>query len=823
MICCTTFVYSNHIKMYKIIYGIIFCLLFTGTQAQNRQGQAWTITGKVVDRQTGEIVEYTNVLLYKTTDSVLVSHATSQADGTFTLECSKIGDYYLSISFVGYEKIQIPLLRFSEKQKLIALGDIQLGQSRQELSEVEVVGQKRQIVYKLDKRVIDASGYISAAGGTAVDILEQTPSIRVDAQGELTFRGSTGFKVYVDGKPSTLEGTAALEQIPAGQIENIEVITTPSAKHDPDGSVGIININTKKQAIKGWSGMVNTMASSVGSLNLDFQLSRKTNQLQWQVAGYASRRYRLSDFDQTKEITMNDTLTSTHSTGKRKGYYENYSLRSGFDLYKKNTTWTVSAEGGYRGSNRGGDLHYEDLYQSLMNSGMRTESLDGSDFVDLHEWFLRGDAGFDHRFERKGHKLTGSFYLMYGGDALEYFQTDLYNSKGGREQGHKAWEDEFRWTSQGNLDYVYPLNDDDRIETGYQFYSYTEDGDYTIDMYNPSIGQFVRRDDLYNKYLFRRDIHSLYTMWSNSISQFKYQLGLRGEYTHEIMGDSEEWAEHVYDRFELFPSTHLAYTLPKEGRISIAYSRRTTRPQLFFMEPYVVYVDYYTAQQGNPAIRPEYINSMEGGYNKSFGNNTLTATLFHRMRKDKIERIRVPYHTGVTLDSMANVGNDYSTGAELSSTIQFKRWWNMDANGSLYYYKVNNDYKTSGQDGESWNWQLAINNNFDLGKNTRMRLEGYYVGPSVSTQGRVNDFFYVNLTIRQQLFNRHLAAGLSIRNILSTAKYVSTQSTAGLESLTKIYPRSPLVTLTVSYTFNNFKSKSKEEQNSHDMFEGSNR
>lgn len=807
--------------MRRLTIGIFFCILVAGLSAQAQN--TWVINGKISDKQTEEAVDYANVLLHNAADSTLVSHTHTREDGTFTLECGKAGNYYITISMLGYTTRQLSLTQLTAEQMRIETGNIQLEQSFQQLSEVTVVGQKRQIVYQLDKRVIEAAGYISAAGGTAVDILEQTPSIRVSAEGELTFRGSSGFKVYIDGKPSTLEGTAALEQIPAGQIENIEVITTPSAKHDPDGTVGIININTKKQAMKGWSGMVNGMLSSVESYNFDFQLMQKTNKIQWQVAGIASCRYRLSDFDQIKKITLNDTLTTTHSAGKRKGYGDNYSLRSGLEWERKNTRWTVSAEGGYRGSNRGGSLHYEDTYRSLITNEQTAESLNGSDFVDLHEWFIRGDAGFDHQFQRKGHKLTGTFFLMYGGDAMEYFQTDLFNMNGGREQGHKAWEDEYRVTSRGTLDYVYPFSDKNKLDAGYHFNSYTEDGDYTIDLYNPQTGRFERRDDLYARYMFLRDVHSIYTQWANTTFRFQYQLGLRGEYTYDVMTSSEAWAEHLYRRFELFPTVHLAYVLPKEGRVSLAYSRRTTRPALYYMEPYVVYVDYYTAQIGNPAIRPEYTHSMEAGYNKSFGDNTLAVSLFHRMRKDKIERVRVPYHTGVTLDSMANVGNDYATGAELSGTIQFKRWWNMDANGSLYYYKVKNEYKVTGQDEESWNWQLAINNNFELGKTTRIRLEGYYVGPSVSTQGRVNDFFYVNLTARQQLFNRRLTTGLSIRDILSSAKYISSQATTGMESHTKIYPRSPLVTLTVSYTFNNFKSKSGEDKSTHDGFEGSNR
>jgi outer membrane receptor protein involved in Fe transport len=241
------------------------------------------------------------------------------------------------------------------------------------------------------------------------------------------------------------------------------------------------------------------------------------------------------------------------------------------------------------------------------------------------------------------------------------------------------------------------------------------------------------------------------------------------------------------------------------------------------MEPYVVYVDYYTAQKGNPFIQPEYTNSVELGYNKSFKKNSFSGALFYRARKDKIERVRVPFQTGVTLDSMANVGNDYASGAETAVMLQLKKWWDIDINGSLFYYKVKNEYKIDGKNAESWNWQLAVNNNFDFGKNTRFRFEAYYVGPSVSTQGRVEDFFYINMTVRQQLFNRRLVASLSARDLLATAKYNSMQSNIHVESLTTIYPQSPVFTLTLAYTFNNFKSQKKEEKASHDLFEGTNR
>jgi hypothetical protein len=209
------------------------------------QGISWVVTGKVWDQQANEVIEFANVVLYHSTDSSLIKYTATAIGGAFTIEHDKAGAYYMEITMLGYVKRQISLPVFTESQRAIALGDIRMEPLPHTLGEVEISGQKRQIVYKLDRRVIEASGYLSAAGGTAVDILSQTPSIRVDAEGQVTFRGSSGFKVYIDGKPSSLDGTTTLEQIPAGLIENIEVITVPSARNDADGTAGIININTK--------------------------------------------------------------------------------------------------------------------------------------------------------------------------------------------------------------------------------------------------------------------------------------------------------------------------------------------------------------------------------------------------------------------------------------------------------------------------------------------------------------------------------------------------------------------------------------------------
>lgn len=805
-------------RMKKCFYLIVALLCFSLSVSAAPISR---IKGKIVDAGTNQPLDFADVLLFKKGDSNPVFHALPDRDGSFGIADVKNGEYSLMIRLVGYDLFTRPDIVLASSSATVDLGTIAMKPLEVGLAEVEVVAQKKQVIYKLDKKVIEASSNMLASGGTAVDILENTPSIRVDAEGEVSFRGSTGFTVYVDGKPSVFSGTQALEQIPSGHIENIEIITTPSARHDTGGDVGIINIITKKHAQHGFSGMVNLTGSTFLSRGVDFLLTQQNKSSRWYFGGGWTDRLRKSDFDQEKTTIVADTATTSHSNGPRESNNFNYSLKAGWMYTLPHTTFNADLEGGYGGRTRNGDLDYTEE-RVVDKKPFENGDYYSRDDYDLHETYFQGSVGFDHKFNDQGHQLTGSFYLKYGGDAMEYFQSDLFNKNNEREQGHRAWEDEHRWTVRGNLDYLYPYSKTGHIEAGYQYFSYLEDGDYSMQFWSPEKQEFYWRDDIYNTFYFQHGINSIYAIVGDSYKSFDFQAGVRGEHTHRVLRSSISGKNREYNKFEFFPSVHLGYTFPKDHKLMASYSRRITRPELFFMEPYITYRDYYSAEIGNPDIRSEYINSFELNYKKNIGDHTVSATVFHRSRKDKIERLRVPYQAGVTLDSMANVGHDYSTGLELSGQVQLTRWWNMNLNGSLYHYKVKNQYKQDGTNEKSTNYDIIWNNAFDLGKSTRIQLDGNFVGPSVTTQGRTDAFWYVNLALRQQLMNRKLSATLAFRDVFNSARYVSKITTSDLQSITRIRPNYPLITLTLSYTFNNFKAKTTQRKEDHDLFEGTN-
>lgn len=802
--------------MNKLCMLLTFCLWCAMSYAGQADPQ---VKGRLIDAESGAAIDFADVFLFRTGETQPVKQTFPDKSGIFGFTDVSDGNYTLMVRLVGYDIYASQPLQITAQAR-INLGEVRLKPLETGLAEVEVVAEKRQLVYKLDKKVVEASSNMMGSGGSAVDILENTPSIRVDAEGEVTFRGSSGFLVYIDGKPSIFTGTQALEQVPAGQIENIEIITTPSAKHDTEGDVGIINIITKKHFLKGLSGMVNLSGSTWLTRRGDFLLNQQNNRSHWFIGGQWSDKLTRSHSEKQSTTLYGADSFSWDADGSSVGNRFNHSLKAGWGLDLDKTDLEITVEGGHGGRTHDEDMDYRETQLVSGQSPVSAQYKNRNEFENSED-FGQGTIQLGHRFNEEGHQLEASFYYKYGGNSLEYSLNELNDMQGNRQDGMCYYESEYRKTLRGNLDYTLPLFGKAKLEAGYQYSSYLEDGEYEMAWWNPSTGQLEKQPEAYNTFYFREALNSVYAILSGSWKQMEAQVGLRGEHTYTRLTSSIPDASRTNKRFEVFPSVHVGYNLPHEQRLQVAYSYRTTRPQLWFMEPYITYNDFYSAVIGNPDIRPEYINSFEMNYRKAFGENQVSATLFHRSRKDKIERLRVPYTEGVTLDSMANVGRDYSTGLELSVSLHPVRWWNTTVNGNVYHYLVKNELSAGGKKESSTNYDILWNNLFTLGKFTRLQLDGSFVGPSVTTQGRTDSYWYANVAVRHQLFDRRLTATLAFKDIFRSAYYVNDIQTSDLRLLTKIRPRYPQILLTISYTFNSFKSKaSQEKEDRNELFEG---
>ena len=798
--------------MKNLILTLLATLLATLGLAQNTP----SIKGKVIDSSTQKAIEFADVVITDQENNTIAS--TTVKAGEFSLQRVKDGEFYLSILLVGYQPYVSEKLTFKQG-KTIDLGTISLAMVETGLKEVVVSGEKSRVVYKLDRQKISGNSSLLASGGTAVDILKSTPSIRVDADGGISFRGSSGFLVFVNNKPSPLEGTQALEQIAAANIEDIEIITTPSARYRTDGDVGIINIITKSQSDEGFQGSINLSGSTIGTWNSDILLGHKKGSNRFYMGLATSEIKRKSDFDQTKTTIVDDYKTTSISDGERFGAVASYLGRLGWEFNKKGHTLLIELQGGMAKNSSGGNMSYDEHRtkgEVLINDNL----YNSRDRYSNEKHIAQIMTDYSWKINERGDRLSINGRLRYDPYALEYTESNMFEQSGTRYEGTRGYEKEHHWDFDGGANYELNYSSTGKAELGYQYTSYSEHGGYNIKYWDREMMDFDWQEDLHAPFFYRRQIHSAYLMLSDKFGPLSFDAGVRADRTIDELTITVKDADRHIKRLELFPSTHLSYEAPGKNFFSLGYSYRINRPGIWKLEPYITYEDYYTKKIGNPDIKPEYIHSAELGYRKVIAEeNTIAVTGFYRHRRGVTDNVRVAHEPGVTLDSLVNAGNDRTLGVEAMINIKNTRWWRMTINGSLFDYKFTSRYEGS-TDNANVSYTASMINNFTLGKTTQMQFDANVVGPTVLSQGREEAYCYFDLALRQILVKNKLSASLVVHDILRTAKYDNYRRSKTLQSMTYIKPRYPNIMLSLSYTFNSKQKQHSGKVSTGAMFEG---
>ncbi len=384
--------------MRKTFLFLILIVITTGTIAQRpgggggRLGQSnmppeGIVIGKVKDAISGVPMEYANVVLFSLRDSTMAAGTVSDADGTFRMEKVPFGRFYLVANFIGYNKLQVEDIMINPRNKAVDIGEIQLQPSAKNLESVEITAEREHFEYKIDKKVVNVEKDIMAQGGTAVNALENVPSVEVDIDGNVSMRGSSSFTVLIDGRPSVLQGTDALQQIPVSNIDNIEIITNPSAKYDPDGVAGIINVILKDKKAGGLTGIINASVASGDKYNADFLLNYRTGK--FNIFGGADYRQHqhTGDRESNTETYWDDTTQFRFSNGTRNRTRDGYGVRLGADFFATDkTTISVLGRMGYysRGGGYSSNMHVftdpvsRDEYSITTSNGKTHDQKNGS-------------------------------------------------------------------------------------------------------------------------------------------------------------------------------------------------------------------------------------------------------------------------------------------------------------------------------------------------------------------------------------------------------------------------------------------------------------
>jgi outer membrane receptor protein involved in Fe transport len=773
------------------------------------------IKGRVEEEGTSVPMEYTTIALYSAKDSSLVGGTVSDQQGNFEIRKLPFGEYYVVTNFVGYQKKVIDPVYVTPDQTEVDLGLLEMSVNKQAIEEVEVVADRKHVDFRLDKKIVNVSQDINAAGGTAADVLENTPSVSVDIEGNVTLRGSSSFTVLIDGKPSVLEGNDALQQIPASAIENIEIITNPSAKHDPDGNAGIINVIMKEETKQGLNGIVNASVGIHNKYRADFLLNRGMGNWNFFLGGNYNNNLYPGKLTR-EQITFADTLDRyLDADGAFNFKRSGFRLKGGASYdFSKRATLTFEANGGNYGFgiDRSGRSHEYTMPASNNIYYVSTSTINRSGlYYDIN-------ANYTQAFDSKDHKLNAIAYFSRrfgkGIDNQDNYNTaDDYRIEDVIPVRNRAVETEDEYELRLQADYTRPVGSSDKLELGYQARIDHDFEDRVYEGYDQDAALWIE-NPLYTSGLdFFRNIQGAYATFGGEWKKLQFQIGIRGEYTYRRIEHDLSDKTYLINRLDYYPTLHLARQFKNDHQVMLSYSKRVDRPRGYWLEPNISYVDPYTAMIGNPALEPEYIHSVELGYQKGWGMNYLAAELYYRNTRNLVTRV-TEYNDSLDLFLLhiENLNNDHSAGAELMVNWKFWKWLNVNGSVTPYYYLINGDIYGTPVHEETFSWRSNLNTTFQITPTTRLQTNVAYRSKTVTAQGTRKGYYYMNVAFRQDLFNRKLSATVQLRDLFGTMKRDFTNVGENFEQHVLMQREPRILTLTLSYRINNYRNEPGERQ-----------
>ncbi len=776
----------------------------------NRKSERF-ITGKVFDFNAGVPVEYANILLLNQKDSTQAGGTVTGKNGVFSISGIKDGIYLVNVRFIGYESKVIRNLAVSSSKNKIDLGNIYLKQAAINLQNVIVQGERSPVTYKIDKKVIDVSQIQTAVSGNVADILENIPSVTVDIDGTVSLRGSSNFTVLIDGRPTVMDAQDALQQIPASSIQNLEIITNPSAKYDPEGNSGIINIIMKKNKNYGLSGIVNANVGIDNKYGGDFLFEQKNSAVNYNLGMDYNRRSYPGTSNEARQFFYEDNTSFVNSDGIRDHGRISFGLRGGADFnLSESDILGFGGRYGTRDHIENNVLNYNEWssqdplnYSYLSrNEGNRTGS-----FYALHSNYL-------HKFNMTGHELSLDIFFGHNNADESNISSDIVNQI--QIDGKKTTESGPSSRLRGKIEYTLPLSASGKFEAGSQ-------GEMRLSRDITKLYQFDAQTGIYdNQQDYNNDIDydisslAVYSIYSDDWGGFGIQGGARGEYTFRTIDLTGTNQKFSIDRWDFFPTVHTSYKFSEATQMMLSYTRRIDRPHGWSLEPFYSWTDANNVRIGNPSLQPEFIDSYDYGFQTYFGGLSFSNDFYYRINHNKIEHIRSVYAPNVTLTTFDNVGTDYSLGSEFMITYDPAKVWNINLMGNLYKYKIDGAVLNQSFARESFNWSTRISNGFKLTASTTLQLNVRYNSPTVSSQGKREGFFMTDLAVKQELFRKVLSFTLQIRDLLGTGKYDFYSQGTGLTTHTIFKRQSPVVMLNVKYNFNNYKNENRPENDQPD-------
>lgn len=803
-------------------FVLSFLVLLSNLAAAQTGG---AVKGVITDQQSKQPVEYASIALLKGSDSSLVTGTVSKVNGMFRFDNVPSGKYLLKVAFIGYHNWFSRLITVSNAP--IDAGTVYLIPSRQLLNEVSITGALINSLNKIDKQTYKAGQFESAKGGSAIDVLKNLPAVSVNGEGEISVRGSTGFMVLINGKPVITDAQTVLSQLPANAIANIELITAPSAKYDPDGRGGIVNIITKKGVNDGFTMLANIQGGLPSLVDYgntrkplrygtDFTLNYRKGKWDISIGSNYNRNdnagYREGDV-YTKNFA-NNTITRFPSAGERSFKKYNYAGRMAIS-YAANTANSFSAGFfiGKRYQDRLAELLYHNTTANLAtNAPIKSTTYFNSNLQTKQGNFSVANFDYTHTFSNKSTLTAG----------MVYEHADLYGDTRNRNLKYPNTKDTIQYVYNPykrpingyrfRLDHSIALGKG-KLESGYGVRYDTQDGQFDY-----IVSPLTAQTDLarFNGSLHAKNvINSLYTQYSGKTSKLEYSGGLRYEYAARIVNISYDPASHQLNLSNLFPSANLLYSVNDNWRMKAGYSKRINRTTNLELNPIPEREHSETLEEGDPDLLPEFIDLVELGTIHNFKQGSFFATLYYQHIKNPIQRLNSVYADTILNRVYTNAGNARLLGLEIGTNLQPVKWCTFYLGANLYKYQINGDISILGVPisvyNNNWAYSIKTNTSFQLNKTLSFAANVNYLSSRPTAQGEDSPFFIPNTSVKKTFMNGRFALSLLWQNInvFNANKQRITTSGADFYTTTNYIYETNVFLVNVAFNFNKFTSKLK--------------
>lgn len=785
--------------MKKLILLFFGLALTIGAKAQFPMGGGTAkkmvtgrITALILDSLTKKPIDYATISLIKNKDNKSVNGAVTDERGKLSLSNISPEEYKLSVGFMGY-KTKIVAVKTTPEKPDLNVGTIYLSPTASNLKEVAITGQQSLIENKVDKIVYNAEQDITNAGGDATDVMRKVPMLSVDVNGNLQMRGSA-VRVLINGKPSgTMANSVAdaLKMIPAEQIKSVEVITSPSAKYDAEGSGGIVNIITKKKSAEGTSGSVN---ASVGtrSNNGAFNLNAKTGRLSLNTSLGVNHAYpqnsQVRSFNSSTE--SDGSLSTVSQDGFSKWSRVGYNGSAGLD-YDFNNYHNISSTIKINRFSNGGPG----------SSAILTNGYPSTNIRDMDMGFNNLDWNIDYRktSKKEGEEFSVSAQLTTGRNTSDYNNRTVFDQLFYPANGDPAYipadiVDAGSNTGKNNeytlqSDYVYPFSKTTILETGVK-------GIFRniLSTYGESLQDFD----------YDQNVASAYAVLGFKLTKkITAKAGVRGEYTNinAVSGHKDKFGN---DYTNLFPSLILSQALKGGSTIKLSYNKRIQRPSLFYLNPFENKSDPYNTLRGNPELDPELTHNMELGYSTFIKGSVINASVFYRTTENVIESAILPIDgTAATgqrfLTTYLNIGRSQSYGMNVFASYNPKPKWTLMTNLGLNTYEVNNS-SSNINTGTFINYTVFGRSAYALPGGWNTEVWGVINSPKRTFQGKTDAMYFYGAAVKKEIMKKQASIGLNVLNPFSRDLIINTVNKgANYEQSTNIHY--PLRSFGVNFSY----------------------